>query len=174
MANQNEDDDMDKSLRRRGFLGLSGTSKVWLYCLMLMGVGAVLFHVGVTGTTPVLERGHAPWWIVALLFTATELFVVHIELREHAHSFSLSELPLVLGLFFLSPPVLVLTQLAGAGVGILVNRKQSLVKAVFNLVHYFVITCLAIPIFAFISGLGSPLGVAGWGAAFVACSAAAA
>src|SRR5438067_5733070 len=174
MANQDEDDDMDKSLRRRGDkLRLSGTSKVWFYSLALMIFGAGLFHFGVHGEAPLASTGAVPWWIVAVLFAASESFVVHIELREHAHSFSLSELPLVLGLFFLNPAVLVLTQLVGAGAALLLDRKQSPVKAVFNLVHWFVVTCLAIPVFAFISHLGTPLGLAGWLATFATCSSAA-
>jgi diguanylate cyclase (GGDEF)-like protein len=175
MANPNEEDDMNKSLGRRGsLLRLSGTSKVWFYSLTLMAIGGLLFRVSQGGKAPLAVGSSVPWWVVGLLFGATELFVVHVELREHAHSFSLSEVPLVIGLFFLSPPTLVLTQLAGAGVALLINRKQSLVKAVFNMVHFFVVTCLVIPLFAFIVSQGASLGLAGWVAAFVACSSAAA
>ena len=39
-----------------------------------------------------------PWWALALGFAATELFVVHAHVRGSAHSLSLSELPLILGL----------------------------------------------------------------------------
>src|SRR4051812_10353145 len=43
------------------------------------------------------------WIVVAVLSAAAERFVVHIQLRREAQAVSLSEVPLVLGLFLATP-----------------------------------------------------------------------
>src|SRR3954453_1276095 len=53
------------------------------------------------------------WWVLAVAFAAAEVCVFHIEVRREAHPFSLSEVPLVLGLLFASPLSLVVGRLVG-------------------------------------------------------------
>src|SRR6202035_5394936 len=56
--------------------------------------------------------------------------------RRNAHSFSLSELPLVLGMYFASPQLLISTRLVGALVALWLIRRAPPVKVVFNLALY--------------------------------------
>ena len=80
--------------------------------------------------------GRWPWFIalsvLALLFALAEIFVVHLRIRADAHTFSLVELPLALGLFFVQPLVLVSAQLLGAGLALALHRKQGPLKLLFN------------------------------------------
>ena len=65
---------------------------------------------------PAYELGpRIPWWALAVAFAATELFVVHAHVRGSAHSLSISELPLILGLLLATPQDLVIAQFAGPG-----------------------------------------------------------
>lgn len=107
-----------------------------------------------------------PWWTVAIGFALAEIYVAHLQFRRDAHSFSLSEIPLVIGLIFLSPTNLVLAQLVGAGFALVVHRRQSPLKLVFNLSHFCIEAILAAIIFhTFVHGAITP---AAWGPTFLA------
>ena len=58
-------------------------------------------------------------------FAATELFVVHAHVRGSAHSLSISELPLILGLLLTSPQELVIAQVLGPAVVLALTRGHS-------------------------------------------------
>ena len=149
-------------------LRLSPSNGVWILNIC-MAAGALLLHAGVVVD---LERAsvsiEVPWWALAPLFTAAEIFVVHLHLRRDAHSFSLSEVPLVLGLFFVAPSELLLSQLVGAGAALLLHRKQSIIKMAFNLCRWSLETTVALMIFHAIADRGDPLGPVGWIATFAA------
>jgi diguanylate cyclase (GGDEF)-like protein len=72
---------------------------------------------------------------------------MHIEFRRDAHSVSLNEIPLVLGLVFASPSHLVAAQLIGAGLALLVHRRQAPLKLLFNLCHFALEGCVALIVF---------------------------
>src|SRR5437867_4126679 len=105
------------------------------------------------------------------MFALSEAFVVHLQFRRgDAHSFSLNEIPLVLGLFFTEPGGLVLAQLIGAAIALILLRRQHVIKVVFNLGHLCLETALALVVFsALVDGHFVP-GPAGWMAALAACT----
>src|SRR6266571_973235 len=112
---------LDGRLRFGLLLAAIATMAVGVYTATLAGLSAP------TGDL------HLPWWTLALVFLLAEARVVHLHYRTEAHSLSLSELGLVLGLFFVSPSGLLLAQLCGAGVAVVVLRRQRPLKAIFNL-----------------------------------------
>src|SRR5215472_16960407 len=69
-------------------------------------------------------------WIAA--FAAAELCAVRIHFRRHAHTFSLSEVPLVAALFTLTPGALALVRCSGTLVALAAGRRQGPVKLAFN------------------------------------------
>jgi len=115
---------------------------------------------------------HMPWWVVALVFFAVEARVVHLHFRSEAHSLSLSELGLVLGLFFLTPGGLLLAQLTGASVALVACRRQRPLKAAFNLAQFALSSSLAVLIFHAVVGASSATGPAGWLSALLGVGAA--
>ncbi len=58
-------------------------------------------------------RSTVSWVLLAVLFGIAEISVLHVQMRGGARTVSLSEAPLVLGLFFTAPPDLVLARLVG-------------------------------------------------------------
>lgn len=74
-------------------------------------------------------------WLLALvfllLFIAAEATVMQFEIRRHAFSVSVTEIPLLLGLFYLSPLLLVAVR-AAAALGTQLRRGQTGVKLWFN------------------------------------------
>jgi diguanylate cyclase (GGDEF)-like protein len=101
------------------------------------------------------------WWAsflgLAVLFAATEIFVVHVHIRADAHTFSLVELPLALGLFFAPPLVLIAAQLVGSGVALVLHRKQRGLKLWFNVALFASTTSAAIGLFRLLAPRPVPL-----------------
>ena len=147
---------------------MTGTARVWLLNVALATAGLAAYFLGVRHLSAPNAPFDIPWWALAGVFCIAEIFVVHVEFRRDAHSVSLSEIPLVLGLFFSDPKALVLAQLVGAGAALVLHRRQSLLKLTFNLGHFFVEACLAVLIFRSIADLTHAPGSTEWMAAFVA------
>ena len=150
-------------------LRLSGTARVWLLNVVIASLAALLSAaVAAAGLDSVDNPFEIPWWGIAGLFFLAEVYVVHLQFRREAHSFSLSEIPLVLGLFFLAPAALVLAQLVGSGAALVIHRRQSPLKLVFNLAHLSLEAIFASLLFHWIVGRGDPAGFTGWIATVIA------
>lgn len=149
-------------------LARSRTARTWAFTLVV-GAAAVVALRAASGVRAPLENDAVTAWIVlAVAFALAELLVVHIEFRKDAHSFNLSEIPLVVGLFTVPPLGLVSAQLAGAGVALLAGCRQSPLKLSFNAAQFVLSTSLAILCFDALVPRAAPTGVGGWGAAFLA------
>jgi diguanylate cyclase (GGDEF)-like protein len=98
-----------------------------------------------------------PWWVLIPLFCAAEVFVVHIQFRRDAHSFSLSELPLVAGFFFAPPLVVVLSMVAGTAFALSIHRRQSPLKVAFNLANFTVANSVVAVLFMHLVDHHDPL-----------------
>ena len=84
------------------------------------------------------------WWWLALGFYAAELLVVHLQFRRDAHTFSMSEIPMTVGLLLADPLALIVGQLVGSAMALVLNRKQRAVKLVYNLGHLCIQTIAAV------------------------------
>src|SRR5918993_1013204 len=107
-----------------GLIGLTAATTVALY-------------VGVVRDLPAITDGfRVPWWGLALGFAAAEIFVIHAHIRGSAHTLSLSELPLVVGLLLGVPQELVIAQVAGPILVLLFVRRSAPVKVAFNVAQF--------------------------------------
>jgi diguanylate cyclase (GGDEF)-like protein len=139
---------------------------VWLLTLgtLLVAAGLDFFCV-----RPLAEGSHAEDSLAALAGTAAafvlaESLLVHVRFNRQTYSFSLSELPLVVGLFLLSPDVLVHARLIGAVLVLLVQRRQHIRKMAFNIALFAVETIVAVLLWHLVVGGRDPLGPWGWAA----------
>jgi diguanylate cyclase (GGDEF)-like protein len=105
-------------------------------------------------------------------FAASEIFVIHLHRGRQTHTFSLVEIPLVVGLYLASPLQLLTSRLVGAGITLAVHRRQSPMKLFFNMSMFAAQTVLAIVTFRFLAGDHVAIGPASWPATFAACIAA--
>src|SRR4051795_10762635 len=97
---------------------IGGVRLIWSLIAAIVAA-ALSLHTTKQLELPALAGPFHVWWpLLALAFAGTEVWVVHVHFRRDAHSFSLSEVPLVLGLFFTSPLGLVLAQLTGAAIAL--------------------------------------------------------
>ncbi len=131
---------------------VGGPRRVWLLNLGLASAVAILFATVVRGLSPHGLQMGISWGMLAAAFAATEIYVVHLPFRQESESFSLSEVPLVLGLFFVSPVTLLTAQLVGAAAALILVRRQSVVKLAFNLSHFALSTVLAMLVMRAIGG----------------------
>jgi diguanylate cyclase (GGDEF)-like protein len=99
-----------------------------------------------------------PWWLLAALFCVAEICVVHVQFRREAESFSLSEVALVIGLFFDRPVMVVLACLLGSAAALTLHRRQSLLKLAFNLGNFTLGAAVAVALFTRLAPAGDPTG----------------
>jgi diguanylate cyclase (GGDEF)-like protein len=149
-------------------LGLRrGAAAVWaLNLALVVAAVGIYFHVGrlpAPGTA-----AHLPWWALAVGFALTEVAVVHVHFRRGAHTLTLAELPLALGLLFAAPGDLVIGWLVGAGVVLGLNRDLPRVRLIFNLGQIGVTAGLAAALFHALSGPVADPGPQVWSAALFA------
>ncbi|HUP83344.1 MAG TPA: EAL domain-containing protein [Candidatus Limnocylindria bacterium] len=134
--------------------------------LWLAGFGmwaATLLTIG-----PLPAPIHLPWPVLAVLFFAAERFVVDLEVRQQTHSFSLSEIALLLALIFAAPSDLLIGQTLGAGLALSLRPGQRPIKFLFNVANFAVCSAVALIVFRLIVGANDPLGLIGWAGAFAA------
>jgi diguanylate cyclase (GGDEF)-like protein len=105
-------------------------------------------------TTPYLPGRSGPLIVAALviLFAAAEIFPVHLHFDGNTHSFSLFEIPLALGLFFVSGPHLIIVRIIGGGGALRFHRKQPATKLLFNIACFMLEDRLAVAVFRMVSG----------------------
>ncbi len=147
---------------------LGPPSNVWWLNAMLAAGALLVWTFAIRGhhqTTPTLG---VPWWCLGALFFLGEAWVLHVHFGRSAYSFSLTEICYVLGLLFLDPNQLLITQVAGIGLALVVVRRQSLLKLVFNLAHFTLETCVAIVVFRALNGTSDPAALHSWTAIFAA------
>ncbi|MGD0372720.1 MAG: diguanylate cyclase, partial [Candidatus Dormibacteria bacterium] len=129
---------------------------------LLTAALAVAAALAAAAIVPLPERTSpftVPWWLLAGLFCVAEICVVHVQFRREAQSFSLSEVPLVIGLFFDRPLTVVLAYLLGAAVALTLHRRQSWLKLAFNLSNFTVGAAVAVALFAWLSPHGNPTSI---------------
>ena len=151
---------------------LAGRALPLLIVLLVLIAAAIWASLGDTGT------GSGEDWLQALAIAAgvgvTETTALHFEFRRQAFSMSLSEAPVVVGLFFVAPLPLLAARLLGAGVSFAIRRTRPVVVA-FNLPMFAVEIGVAVSVFRAIGSINGHTADAiahawplSWLAAFVA------
>jgi signal transduction histidine kinase len=92
------------------------------------------------------------------------MFVVHLRVQRHAHSLSLSEVPLVVGMALMAPAGLLLAQTLGVGMVLGFHRRQRAFRLAFNLAQRFSTTVFAILAFHGVLSFGD----SSWGVVWIA------
>jgi len=137
------------------------------------GVAAIALWLGVVrDLVPYEAAVDIPWWALAIGFAVAEAFVIHAHVRGSAHSLSLSEVPLVLGLLLADPSDLILAMVVGPAVVLAFTRGHGVVRLFFNLAQFALTGCIATVVLHALAPAPQAIGPAVWGATFVAVFAA--
>jgi diguanylate cyclase (GGDEF)-like protein len=152
---------------------LGGSARIWLLTSAILAATVAVYVFGVRALPGAEgETTHVPWLVLAVLFYLAEAFVIHLHFRREAHTLTLNEYGLVLGLLFVSPHQLIAAQLLGAFVALFLHRRQRMLKACFNIAQFGLTTCIAIVVFRAITHSAAVAGPREWVAAMVAVIAA--
>ncbi len=145
----------------------AGPAGIWALDIAILGAVLILCLRFVSNLEPLDAPVTLRWWMVAIGFCLAEVFVVHVQFQKETLSISLSEVPLVLGLFLASPYELLFGQIVGAAVALIFHRRQfSLMKLAFNLGLFALQACIALLVFHAVVALGEPTSWVGWVATF--------
>ena len=150
----------------RAFAG-GETLRVTLLVVGMVVVSAVMGH-RVLEAPAYAGAVVVPWWLLAACFAVTEAVVMHIQVKREAQAVSVSELPLVLGLFFVAPLELVLARLVGSLLVFVLLRRSSVLKTVFNAALVTLESCTALLVFHLVAGDLLGVGPREWVAAYAA------
>ncbi len=145
---------------------VSPTTGVLLVVAAMLGLAVCALELLLHDQSPVTSRVSVPWPVLLVMFAGAEVFVLHVQVKREARTISMSEIPLVLGMFF-APPVTVLTvRIVGAGIVYALYRRQTPLKLLFNATLNAVETGLALVLFRAVLGPTSALGPRAWVAAY--------
>lgn len=133
-------------------IGGAGRVALLTFGLWVTSAAAIL---SLRGSEHWADPARWPWWFavptLALMFGAAEIFVVHLHVRGEAHTFALRELPVALGLFFVSPFVVIGTQILGGTLALKLHRKQGPLKLLFNTAAFVAADVVSIGLFRFLA-----------------------
>jgi diguanylate cyclase (GGDEF)-like protein len=145
---------------------LSGTQAVWLLNGLILTAAAAVFVFVIPALGPVDVPYRLPWWGLAAAFAVCELWAVQLYFRRSAHSFTMGELALVVGLVLSTPHDLIVAQLVGPAV-VLAWRRTPL-KLVFNLGQFALSGSVALIVYHGLLRGDDPTGPVAWAAALAA------
>jgi diguanylate cyclase (GGDEF)-like protein len=138
---------------RRGLReAFHGSAGIWLLIALLTSLSVASASLFILGEEQIDSPIAVHWLVLAAAFCAAEIFVISFQVREEQFIFSLSEIPIVLGLFFTGPIGLVLARLLGGGSALRFHRKQRPLKLFFNLASFAFETIVCIAVFRAILG----------------------
>jgi diguanylate cyclase (GGDEF)-like protein len=125
---------------------------VWLItvsmALLGIGVAQLRSRAWIHRDLPV----HFEWWVLAIAFALSEIFVIHYQFRRERYTFSMMELPLVVGLFFSTWPALIVARIIGGGLAMVLYRRLPRMKLAFNLASFVLETSVVVTAFRFLTG----------------------
>jgi len=142
--------------------------RVWLFSVGLATAAVVGYALFIRELPALTTPVRIPWPVLAVGFFMTEAKVIDVHFRRESHSFSLSELPSVLGFFFMTPTDYLLALLVGSGAALILHSHQSALKVVFNLSNYAFIAIVALTVFRGIGEFVGPPAPIDWLAAMIA------
>ena len=103
-----------------------------------------------------------------MLWAITDWVPVSLHYRGNTFLWVLEDVPLLIGLVFLSPNLLVLSTVCAVAFVFLVIRRQAMLKVTFNVASTALATALAAVVFRELLGTHSPVSLVGWAAAAAA------
>jgi diguanylate cyclase (GGDEF)-like protein len=139
----------------------------------LLAIVGSLLWAGVQANPPAQPQDlRIPWWLLALMFAVTEMWVFHIQVGREAQSISISEIPFMLAFFYSLPEDLLIARVVGPALVMLLHRRQTLLKSGVNIALIFADTTVALVVFRVIGGGSTSDGWREWTGAILACAAA--
>lgn len=139
----------------------TGGGRVWILTSALMALALVLTWL-VRDLPSVEAPVHIAWPVLIPFVYLAEVTVVHLQFRKDPHTFSMNEVPLIVGLFFMDPIGLIGAQVIGNALALGIHRRQAPIKLAFNLSLLTLQTTVAVIVFRAILDGRDPESMADW------------
>ena len=147
------------------------SAAIWLLVGLIATVTVALYLAVVRDLPSFTDGFRVPWWALAVGFAVTEVVVIHAHIRGSAHTLSLSELPLVVGLLLAAPQELIIAQVAGPILVLLFVRRNAPIKVAFNVAQFALTATLTVVVLHALMPAPAEMGPGVWTATFVAIAA---
>ena len=147
------------------------SASIYIFSVVLALAAAALCLIGpLRGLGPVRELlpEAAMFGVVCVLFAFADAMPVSLHYRGNSTGCVLEDGPLLIGLVFLSPGLLVLSVSAAVFLVFGVVRRQAPVKVAFNVAVAALATAIAAVVFRELLGGHSPVSLVGWAVALAA------
>jgi diguanylate cyclase (GGDEF)-like protein len=154
--------------QRSSARGLGPPSQTLAVLGLIAGLLAIVALAGVPHLDEPAFLAHPalPWWALTCGFLLTESFVLHIQVRREAHTLSLSEIPMVLGLFLAAPHDLLLGRAVASAIVFLLVRRMGAIKTAFNLAVGLMEASVALTVFHLVARAPATIGPITWVGAY--------
>ncbi|MDQ1726419.1 MAG: hypothetical protein QOK14_464, partial [Frankiaceae bacterium] len=113
-------------------LALPVSARIRLLAVALAGIGLVIYVLFLRDFHQPTTTYQLPWWWLIPAFLAGEVCLVHLHFRRDNHSFSMTDVPLALGMLFVAPGWVFLAALVSSSLALGVYRRLSPLKVLFN------------------------------------------
>jgi diguanylate cyclase (GGDEF)-like protein len=143
-------------LRLVALIGAVSTATV---LLVWLGIGSLPDHVELPGPPGLLL-----FLLLAVGFAAAEVAMVNVPIGRSAFTLTLTEIPLVVGLFVLPPQHLVAARVLGALIPLVLRTRGSVLKVAFNLANYSLEVIVLLLVWHLALNGAAPLSPWGWAA----------
>ena len=131
--------------------------------LVWLGIGSLPDHVELPGPPGLLL-----FLLLAVGFAAAEVAMVNVPIGRSAFTLTLTEIPLVVGLFVLPPQHLVAARVVGALIPLVLRTRGSVLKVAFNLANYSLEVIVLLLVWHLTLNGAAPLSPWGWAAIGIA------
>lgn len=157
-------------VRRRARSGAPRTRSGTLIAVLavVLAVAAAVLTIPGLVANPTDAVPSPVWLVVVGVFALCEALVVYLPANRNSHTFSLREIPAVLGLAFLPPEQYVTAYLAGSLVTLVLWSRQRGLKLVFNVALFAFEASVGLLAYQLVIGDAGPSDLRGWAAALVA------
>jgi diguanylate cyclase (GGDEF)-like protein len=153
--------------RLSGAAASAAPARVWLYIAALGLIGGLAWAQSIAHYSVQVVPHPLPWPAVAAAMVGASLLTVTFMLRGDTVTLGLAEIPLVVGVVFLSPVGLLLATVTAQFAVSLIKRRPPF-KTVFNVLSLSCAAVAALACYHWVLGGSSAVSVRGW----VACAAA--
>lgn len=99
---------------------------VYVFTLAVAGLAIAGVYFGLPRNMASSAPVHVPWWVLALIFAATGYFAIHFQRGRDSVLVVVSQVPIILGLYFTGPVGLLGAYLLGNGLMELRQRRPPM------------------------------------------------
>ncbi len=117
---------------RNSIARMPPSSRILGFAALLALAGSAMLLATPNWTGAPQRDWSLPFFALTIAFGIAEATALHVEIRKESHSLSLACIPLMFGLLYTSPALVLLAYVLGGGATLLWIRRSDLIKVTWN------------------------------------------